>query len=167
MYIGLHVKCPLLCQIWTNLFTHLRKILEYKTLWKSVQCEASCAVLTGMKLIVACLNFADEPEVTLKQTTKTHGRGRRFISTHSLTSALDVGGRLTPRPGHIIPVKGTRYPLYRRLDGCWARCGKSLLLRGFDPRTFQPTASRYTDRAIVAHSIKEYVLGNSAFLFNG
>jgi len=35
------------------------------------------------------------------------------------------------------------------LDGC----GKSRPPPGFNPRTVQPVASRYTDRAILAHDI--------------
>jgi hypothetical protein len=32
----------------------------------------------------------------------------KYYSTLSLTSALDVGGWLTPRPGHFTPGKETR-----------------------------------------------------------
>ena len=45
-------------------------------------------------------------------------------STVSLTSALERGGRLTPRPGRFIPGKDTRYPLYRRLRGPQGRSGR-------------------------------------------
>ena len=50
-----------------------------------------------------------------------------------------------------LPPGKTRYPLYRKLgraglDGC----EKSRPPRGFDPRTVQPVASRYTDCAIPA-----------------
>jgi hypothetical protein len=67
-------------------------------------------------------------------------RGGRVISTVSLTSALDVRGWLTPRPGRFNPGKGTRYPLYRRLGGPQGRSGqvrKFWPRRGFDPRTVQ------------------------------
>jgi hypothetical protein len=53
-----------------------------------------------------------------------------------------------------LPSGKTRYPLYRRLGGPQ---GQSRRVRkispptGFDPRTFQPVASRYTDWAILAH----------------
>jgi hypothetical protein len=55
-------------------------------------------------------------------------------------------------PTALPPV--TRYPLYRRPGGSRVR---SRLLRkislqpGFDPRTVQPVASRYTNYAIPAH----------------
>jgi hypothetical protein len=42
----------------------------------------------------------------------------------------------------------TRYPLYRKLGGSQGRCGgvrKMSPPTGFDPRTVQPVASRYTD----------------------
>jgi len=32
-------------------------------------------------------------------------------------SALNGGGRSIPRPGHLTPGKGIRYPLYRMLSG--------------------------------------------------
>jgi hypothetical protein len=81
-----------------------------------------------------------------------------YSSTLSLTSALDgVGGQhhapaaLTPPP----PVK-TRYPLHRRLGGPQGRSGrvrKTSPPPGFDPRTVQTVASRYTDSAIAAHAL--------------
>jgi len=52
-----------------------------------------------------------------------------------------------------LPAGKTRYPLYRRLGGSQ---GRSERLRkrspplGFDPRTVQPVASRYTDWTIPA-----------------
>ena len=48
----------------------------------------------------------------------------------------------TPRP--LYP----RYPLYRRVVGPQARSGRVRKISpppGFDPRIFQPVASRYTD----------------------
>jgi hypothetical protein len=43
-------------------------------------------------------------------------------STISLTSALDGGGWLAPRPGRFTPGKETLYTLYRRLGGPQGRC---------------------------------------------
>jgi len=54
------------------------------------------------------------------------------------------------RPGRSLPSVKTRYPLYRRLAGPQGRSGqvrKISPLPGFDPRTVQPIASRYTDYA--------------------
>jgi hypothetical protein len=62
--------------------------------------------------------------------------------------ALDGGGCLTPRPRRFTPEEETRYVLYRRLGGLQGRSErvrKNSPLRGFDPPTVQPVASRYTD----------------------
>jgi hypothetical protein len=76
-------------------------------------------------------------------------RQQRYSYTLSLTSVLDrVGGK---RPGRFTLGKETRYPLYRRLSGLRAgldRCGKSRPQPGFDPRTVQAVASRYTNWAV-------------------
>ena len=51
----------------------------------------------------------------------------------------------------LLPGK-TRYPLYMRLGGPQGRSGrvwKISLPAGFDPRTVQPVASRYTDWATI------------------
>ena len=40
-----------------------------------------------------------------------------YSSTISLTSALDRGGWLMPRPGRFTPGNETRYTFYRRLGG--------------------------------------------------
>ena len=57
-----------------------------------------------------------------------------------------LGGQRHPLAA--LPPGKTQYLLYRRLG--WPRagldgCEKSRLLPGFDPRTVQPVASRYTD----------------------
>jgi hypothetical protein len=69
-------------------------------------------------------------------------------STLSLTSALDGGGWLTPRPDRFTSGKDTRYPLYRRLGGAQGYSGrlrKISLPPGFDTWTVQRVASCYTD----------------------
>jgi hypothetical protein len=56
------------------------------------------------------------------------------------------GVSVTLRP-LLFPGK-TRYPLYRRLGGLQGRSGQVRKISpppGFDPRTVQPVASRYTD----------------------
>ena len=65
---------------------------------------------------------------------------------------MSVGGQ-HHAPAALPPGK-TRYPLYRRLGGPHGRSGrvrKISSLPGFDPRTDQPVASRYTDWDILAH----------------
>jgi hypothetical protein len=61
-----------------------------------------------------------------------------------------------------LPPGKTRYPLYRRLDlapgPIWTGA-ENLASTGFDPRTAQSVASRYTDWAIPAVCNK-YILTN-------
>ena len=55
-------------------------------------------------------------------------------------------------PADLLPGK-TRYPLYMKLGGPQGRSGRVRNISsplGFDPRTIQPVASRYTDWAIQA-----------------
>jgi hypothetical protein len=64
---------------------------------------------------------------------------------------MGVGGQ-HHAPAAFTPGK-TRYPLYRRMGGPRSRSGYVRKISpppGFDPRTFQPVASRYTDWAIAA-----------------
>ena len=66
-------------------------------------------------------------------------------STLSLTSALDNGGWLTPRPGSSISGKETRYPFYRSLAGPQGRSGRVLKIAPsleIDLRAVQSVASR-------------------------
>ena len=52
-----------------------------------------------------------------------------------------------------LPLGKTQYPLYRRLGGPQGRSGRVRKISpppGFDPRTAQPVASRYTDYAFPA-----------------
>jgi len=56
-------------------------------------------------------------------------------------------------PAALSPEK-TRYPLYRRLGGPQGRSGRVRKFSpqpGFERRTVQPEASRYTDCTITAH----------------
>jgi len=68
-----------------------------------------------------------------------------YNSTLSLTSALNGGGWLRPRPGQFTPRE--RPGIHR--TGGWVGpkaglegCGKSRHTPEFDPRTVQPVASR-------------------------
>ena len=67
-----------------------------------------------------------------------------------MTTALEGGEGSASRPGRSLPQGKTRYPLYRRLGGLQGRSGQVRNISpppGFDPRTVQPVASRYTDWA--------------------
>jgi hypothetical protein len=69
---------------------------------------------------------------------------------------MGVGGqRHAPA---ALPPGMTRYPLYRRLGGPQGRSGRAenVASTGFDPRTVQPLASRYTDWAIPDHYINNH-----------
>jgi len=69
-----------------------------------------------------------------------------------------MGGMVPPFPGRFTPRKVTRYPLYRRLVWSQGRCGRMRQIAqspGFDSRTMQTVASRYTDCAIPAHRYKQ------------
>jgi hypothetical protein len=71
-----------------------------------------------------------------------------------------MGGGSTPRPALSTLGKEIRYPLYRRLGGPQSQSGwerKILPQQGFDPRTVQPVASRYTDYAIPDHNFIGYI----------
>jgi hypothetical protein len=66
-----------------------------------------------------------------------------LYSTLSLTSALDGMGDQQYAPA-VLPLGMTRYPLYRRL-GRSRQVRKTSTSPGFDPRTVQHVANRYTD----------------------
>ena len=65
-----------------------------------------------------------------------------------MTTALERGEGSASRPGRSLHPGKTRYPLYRKLDGPQGRCEQVRKISsppGFDPRTVQRVASRYTD----------------------
>ena len=72
-----------------------------------------------------------------------------------------------PCLGRFTPGKVTLYPLYRRLGGPQGRSGRvreSSLPQGFDHRTVQPVASRYTDWAIPA--LDKLVEGSKMLIYD-
>ena len=67
-----------------------------------------------------------------------------------MTTALEGGEGSASRLGRCLPPGKIRYPLYRRLGGPQGRSGQARKIwppPGFDLRTVQPVASRYTDYA--------------------
>ena len=97
--------------------------------------------------------------VKYEVTTKGKGKGHPITdhegtegeqmcsSTLPSTSALDVVGSQHHAPAALPPRK-TLYPLYRRLGRPQVRSGRVRNISpppGFNPRTVQPVASRYTD----------------------
>ena len=59
------------------------------------------------------------------------------------------GGWSTPRPGCFTPGKDLLPIVWA--SGRFGQVRKTSLPLGFDPRTVQPVASRYTDYAIPTH----------------
>jgi hypothetical protein len=82
-------------------------------------------------------------------------RGRRGIALPVREPRHEEGmGWLAPRPGRFTPGRDTWYPLCRRLGGPQGRFERLRKISpppGFDPRTAQPVASRYTDYDNPAH----------------
>ena len=87
---------------------------------------------------------------TREQATKAHRRSRG-IALLFLNLGARWGCVVNATPGRITPGKEpVGLPIYRRLGGPQSRSGqvrKISPLPGFDPRTVQPVASRYTDYA--------------------
>ena len=70
---------------------------------------------------------------------------------------MEVGGQ--HHAPAALPWGKTWYPLYRRLGGPQSWCGQVQKISsslGFDPRTVQPVASRYTDYTISAPITTQY-----------
>ena len=74
---------------------------------------------------------------------------QKYSSTLPSTSALDGGVCGQRHAPAALPPGKTRYPVHRRLGGPQGRSGPVRKISpppspGFDPRTVQPIASRYT-----------------------
>jgi len=83
-------------------------------------------------------------------TGRTAHRGSRGIALLFLDHGTRRGEGLASRPDRSLPPGKTRYPLYRRLGGPQGRLGQVRKISpppGFEPRTVQPVAIRYTDWA--------------------
>jgi hypothetical protein len=94
-------------------------------------------------------------------TARTAHRGSRDISLPFHDLGTRRGEGLASRPGRILSPGKTRYPLYRRLGGPQGRSGQVRKIwppPGFDPRTVQPVTSLYTDGAIPAHLLNDYIV---------
>ena len=102
-----------------------------------------------MKQVLLQNLIVKKVKFTLEQTMEAQRENRGiaviFLNLRTRLGWVDTSTPQSPYPQH---------PLYRNwvghragLDGC----GKSRLPTGFDRRTVQPVASRYTDCAIPAH----------------
>jgi len=98
----------------------------------------------------------NEVKIKVKSTVEQATKTQRGVEVY-LYFYFNLGARWwwvvnsTPRP--LYPRERPLYPLYRRLGGPQSRSGQVRKISppsGFDPRTVQPKASRYTDWAIQA-----------------
>ena len=77
-------------------------------------------------------------------------RGNRGTAIPFHDHGTKRGEGSTSRSGRSLPSGKTRYPFYRRLGGPQSRSGQVRKISpqpGFDPRTVQHVASRYTNYA--------------------
>ena len=93
---------------------------------------------------------------TQDEVTNAQIRSRGYSPTVSLTWALHGCALSTSLSGRFTPGKESLYPLHWRLNGppgpVWAGA-ENLAPPGFDSRTVQSVASRYTGYAIAAHRV--------------
>ena len=109
-------------------------------------CFATVHIVTLGKVKVKCTVVQ---ALRLCSGRTTH-RGVEVQLYPFLTTAVERGEESASRPGRSLPPGKTRYPLYRRLCGSQGRSGQVRKISpppGFDSRTVQPVASRYTDFA--------------------
>ena len=101
----------------------------------------------------AILRQSAEVECILVQalrlcTGRTADRRSRGIALPFHDNATKRGWGVSVTTGSSLSPRKTQYPLYRRLGGSQGRSGRERKISpppGFDPRTVQPVASRYTD----------------------
>ena len=93
----------------------------------------------------------------MKVTNNNDARWKPEINWNAtlfLTPALDRGGWSTPRPGRFTPGKDP-VPIVQEAGWAsgqvWTRAENLAPPLGFDPRTAQAVASRFTDWTIPAH----------------
>ena len=115
--------------------------------------------LSRLHLQTAQLKIPDYQKVKVKCalvqalrlcTGRTTHRGSRGIAILFHDHGTRIREGSASRTGRSLPPEKTRYPLYRRLGGPQGRSGQVRKISpppGFDPRTVQPVASRYTDWA--------------------
>ena len=153
-------KCTIISQIIT-LLLHVPTLLCHLQRARS-QYQLS---YTSMSMTV-WHNSVEKCKVKLKVTLvqalrlctgRTAHRESRGIALpfddHGTRKGWEVS--VTPRP--LFTPGKTRYPLYRRLRGPQGRSGQVRKISpppGFDNRTVQPVASRYTDYATRATTLQ-------------
>jgi len=115
---------------------------KYINLWhipstpnrRLVKKKVKCTLVQAMRLCIG----------------RTAHRGSRGIALLCHDHGTRRGWGVSITPGPLFTSGKTRYPLYRSLGGPQGRSGQVRKISpppGFDPRTFQPVASRCTDYA--------------------
>jgi hypothetical protein len=137
-------------RFWKIHYDILHTVCDIRTLTSSGRCTLSdvrIASGAGYWSVFGVKTSSEKYKVkfTLEQAMKVHGE-YMYDSTLSLTSSSDWGGqRDIPA---ALPPRKTRYPFYRRLGRPQDQFGQvrqNSATPGFDPRTVQPVAIRYTD----------------------
>jgi len=133
------------------LFTESYRAIE---IWRNRCCLRNSVVLLLLLMVKVKVKF------TLEQATKV----QRYSCTLSLISALDGGCVANATPRSLNPWERPS----RHCTGGWVgpragvdSCVKSRPPPGFDPRTVQPVARRYSDWVIPAHVLNGTSVYNS------
>jgi len=136
----------LTAEIYPSMFTHQIRMIYLSHCWVTGLLNTLEDGFAVGKLQVMC---------TLVQTLRlckgrTSLRWSRDIAVLFLNQGTTRGEGWASRSGRSLPLEMTRYSLYRMLGGTLGRSGEVRKISpppGFDPRTVQPVASRYTDSA--------------------
>jgi hypothetical protein len=122
-----------------------------KVLGKCYDCvyikKVKVILVQALRLCTGCTTHRGSKGIVL--LFRDHGTRREW------------GVSVTPRP--LFTLGKTQYPLYRRLGGPQgqsAQMWKISPLPGFDPRTVQPVAGRYTDYATQPTWLCLYMMPN-------
>ena len=115
-----------------------------------------CSKGMQMQLTAALLRMYADKRVKVKFTLERTMKAQagRYNFTFSLTSALYGMGGQRHAPDALLPRKRPGAPCTWGLGGLQGRSGrvrKFSPLLGFDPRSIQPVASRYTKCTITVH----------------
>jgi len=138
------IPSPLFCYIihkiairfrhWSSRQRRVPLLVTYRKTSSRIIGKVKCTLVQALRLCTGC----------------TAHRGSRGIALLFHDHGTRRGEGSASRPGRSLPQGKTRYPLCRRLRGPQARSGQVRKISpspGFNPRTVQPVASRYTDYA--------------------
>jgi len=139
----------------------LHKMIHYwidSDNWQSVKALQTHIGLHSWYIIIKVKVKCTLVQALRLWTGHTAHRGSRGIALLFHDHGTRRGEESASRPGRSLPPGKTWYPLYRRLGGPQGPSGQVRKISrppGFDPRTVQPVASRYSDWATrTAHNHK-------------